>query len=43
MPASSVPSSFLARIGWFVGLWAGGVLALAIVATLIKIVIFHQW
>ncbi|WP_148301444.1 DUF2474 family protein [Asaia prunellae] len=43
MPATTAPSSFLARLGWFVGLWAGGVATLALVATAIKIVIFHQW
>jgi|GEM_PF-2134389 len=44
MPASPAPSSsFLTRLGWFVGLWAGGVVTLAIVATLLRIIIFHQW
>ncbi|RUT27016.1 DUF2474 domain-containing protein [Asaia sp. W19] len=43
MPVTTAPRSFLARLGWFVGLWAAGVVTLAIVATLIKMIIFHQF
>lgn len=33
---SRSPTGWLSRLFWFVGLWAGSVLALAIVATALK-------